>query len=60
MSTENALKLLFRLGKNLKAATGVEPIDKSLDGGFEPGEICELVGQHAVGKTQVSFFLCHE
>lgn len=57
MHAETALDVLYRLGKNLKTATGVECIDDSLKGGFEPGEIYELVGEQAVGKTQVSLLI---
>ncbi|KAL8568516.1 hypothetical protein ACOMHN_066506 [Nucella lapillus] len=33
--------------------TGIESLDKLLEGGFYAGELCELTGETASGKTQV-------
>lgn len=54
----SAADLLLKEEKRLKIKTGSTELDKLLGGGIFTGEITEISGEFATGKTQLCFQLC--
>lgn len=54
----SAADLLLKEEKRLKISTGSTELDKLLGGGIFTGEITEISGEFATGKTQICFQLC--
>ncbi|MCG3254047.1 MAG: DNA repair and recombination protein RadA, partial [Candidatus Heimdallarchaeota archaeon] len=54
----SAADLLLKEEKRLKITTGSTELDKLLGGGIFTGEITEVSGEFATGKTQLCFQLC--
>ena len=54
----SAADLLLKEEKRLKISTGSTELDKLLGGGIFTGEITEVSGEFATGKTQLCFQLC--
>ncbi|MCK5045319.1 MAG: DNA repair and recombination protein RadA [Candidatus Heimdallarchaeota archaeon] len=54
----SAADLLLKEEKRLKISTGSTELDKLLGGGIFTGEITEVSGEFASGKTQLCFQLC--
>jgi len=54
----SAADLLLKEEKRLKITTGSTELDKLLGGGIFTGEITEVSGEFASGKTQLCFQLC--
>ena len=54
----SAADLLLKEEKHLKISTGSTELDKLLGGGIFTGEITEISGEFATGKTQICFQLC--
>ncbi len=54
----SAADLLLKEEKRLKISTGSTELDKLLGGGIFTGEITEISGEFASGKTQLCFQLC--
>jgi DNA repair protein RadA len=54
----SAADLLLKEEKCLKISTGSTELDKLLGGGIFTGEITEISGEFATGKTQICFQLC--
>ena len=54
----SAAELLLKEEKRLKISTGSTVLDKLLGGGIFTGEITEISGEFATGKTQICFQLC--
>jgi len=54
----SAADLLLKEEKRLKISTGSTELDNLLGGGIFTGEITEVSGEFATGKTQLCFQLC--
>jgi len=54
----SATDLLLKEEKRLKISTGSTELDNLLGGGIFTGEITEISGEFATGKTQICFQLC--